>query len=83
MSAPGKRLNTDEPLTEHDVAERLAKSVERTLRILMDVRQSPGDLFLDVKTSRYLPGGLLEALAAELRAWGVEPHVPREDGAPS
>jgi hypothetical protein len=55
------------------VAERLARSVERTLRILMDVRQTPGDLLADVKTSRYLPGGLLEALAAELQAWGVEP----------
>lgn len=80
--AYGKRLSTADPLTEHDVAERLTHSAERTLRILMDVRQTEGDLFEDVKHSRYLLGGLLEALAAELQTWGVHPQVPREDGRP-
>lgn len=80
--AVGKRLSTAEPLTEHDVAERLSHAAERTLRILMDVRQTEGDLYEDVKHSRYLLGGLLEALAAELQTWGIEPQVPREDGSP-
>lgn len=71
--AAGKRLSTDEPLTEHDVAERLDRAALRLVRIMMDVRQTPG-LFEAVKGSRYLTCGLLEGLAAELQAWGVEPR---------
>ncbi len=82
MSAVGKRLSASEPLTEHDVAERLSRAADRLLRILMDVRQAEGDLFEDVKRSRYLPGGLLEGLAAELQAWGVEPRTLRDDVEP-
>jgi hypothetical protein len=70
MSA-GKRLGTNEPLTEHDVAERLDRAVIRTVRILMDARQV--GMMDQVKHSRYLTNSL-GILAAELRAWGVEPE---------
>ncbi len=65
---PGKRTGSDQPLTEHDVAERLDKAALRTLRILMEARQIPG-LQDAVKGSRYL-GNTTNALAAELEAWG-------------
>jgi hypothetical protein len=68
----GKRLSTSEPLTEHDVAERLDKAAFRVLRILMDVRQTPG-LLEGVKHSRYTTN-VLNLLAAELQEWGVEPR---------
>lgn len=64
-----KRLSTDDPLTPDDVAERLVKAAMRTLRVLLDVRQTDG-LFDDVKRSRYLRGSL-NLLADELREWGV------------
>jgi hypothetical protein len=71
--SPGKRLSTTEPLTEHDVAERLDKAALRVVRIMSDIRQQG---FMDlVKHSRYLTGAL-NILAAELKLWGVE---PRED----
>lgn len=72
MSA-GKRLDKDDPLTEHDIADRLARAAYRLLRIMQDVRQLPGDVMQDVQQSRYLPAGLLDDLAAELREWGAEP----------
>lgn len=74
----GKRTDAGDPLTEHDVAERLDRAAARLLRILMDVRQIPG-LAEDVKASRYLSAGLLEGLAAELETWGIEPSpIPDE-----
>lgn len=70
MSA-GKRLSTNEPLTEHDVAERLDRAAIRTVRILMDARQV--GVMEQVRHSRYLTNSL-GILAAELRVWGVEPE---------
>lgn len=66
----GKRLSKDEPLTEHDVAERLSRAALRVTNILMSVRQEPA-LMEEVKHSRYLLGGMLEALADELKEWGI------------
>lgn len=76
MSTVGKRLSTNEPLTEHDVAERISHAADRLLRILMDIRQQEGDLFKDVRTSRYLPGGELQMLHEELRLW-LDPSKER------
>jgi hypothetical protein len=65
----GKRLSTGDPLTEHDVAERLDKAILRVIRIMSDARQQG---YMDqVKNSRYLtntPG----MLAAELELWGAQ-----------
>lgn len=74
--ASGKRLSVAEPLTEHDVADRLDKTALRLLRILMDVRQTPG-LQEAVKHSRYLTN-IPDALAAELAAWGFQPIPLKE-----
>lgn len=69
MSA-GKRLRPSDPLTEHDVAERLDRAALRTARIMSDARQLG---YMDaVKHSRYLHGAL-GILAAELAMWGVTP----------
>lgn len=75
--ALGKRTSTDDPLTEHDVAERLDHAAVRTLRILMDVRQTEG-LYEAVRGSRYLTNSL-NALAAELVTWEIEPEDLREE----
>jgi len=64
-----KRANATEPLTPDDVAERLSHAAERTLRILMDVRQDE-DLMEQVKHSRYLTDGL-HVLAQELHKWNI------------
>jgi hypothetical protein len=70
--AAGKRLGTSDPLTEHDVAERLDKAALRTVRIMTDIRQHG---FVEpVKKSRYLTNAL-NILAAELQMWGVEPQA--------
>ena len=53
MTNPGKRLSTDDPLTEHDVAERLSAAMLRVYRILSDVVADP-TLHFHVKHSRYL-----------------------------
>lgn len=66
----GKRTSTEQPLTEHDVAERLGKSLLRTLRIMQEARSL--GLMPGVQSSRYYPTGLPEMLAEELREWGVE-----------
>jgi hypothetical protein len=63
----GKRLSTNEPLTPHDVAERLDKAALRTLRILTEVREDP-DLFGQVKHSRYHTN-VCRLLADELENW--------------
>jgi hypothetical protein len=68
---PGKRLRTSDPLTEHDVAERIDKAAVRTVRILMDIRQA--GMMEQVKHSRYLTNSL-NMLAAELNLWGAEPQ---------
>lgn len=70
MSA-GKRLSTDEPLTEHDIAERLDKAALRVWQIMLDARQIEG-LMEQVKHSRYCTNVLGE-LVEELRRWGVRP----------
>ena len=67
-----KRLSTSDPLTADDVAERLDKAAERVLHILMDTRQQEGDLYEQVRGSRYLKGAL-ELLAGELAVWEVTP----------
>jgi hypothetical protein len=68
--SPGKRLRASDPLTEHDVAERLDKAALRALRIMSDARQQG---YMDaVKHSRYLTN-VLGMLAAELGLWGVKP----------
>jgi hypothetical protein len=69
--APGKRLNTADPLTEHDVAARLDKAALRTVHILMEMRQL--GMMEPVKHSRYLTN-TLSMLAAELQLWDVEPQ---------
>jgi hypothetical protein len=75
--AVGKRRTTSDPLTEHDVAERLDRAATRTLRILYDIRQL-GQMDMDaVKHSRYLTNSLA-ALAAELQAWEITPQEMRE-----
>jgi hypothetical protein len=77
-SSPGKRSSTDEPLTEHDVAERLDRAVMRVVRIMMDVRENmPPDMVDLVKRSRYTTNALL-LLADELKAWGVRSTDERE-----
>lgn len=63
----GKRLRTDEPLTEHDVAERLSKSILRTMTILQQARDL--GLMEEVRRSRYMVGGGLELLAEEIAVW--------------
>lgn len=69
--AVGKRLSTEDPLTEHDVAARLDKAALRTYRILVEVREM--GLKDQVKSSRYLTN-IINALAAELQAWEIEPR---------
>lgn len=63
----GKRTSTADPLTEHDVAERLDHAALRTLRILLDVRQDP-ELWRAVRSSRYHTN-VLDLLATELAEW--------------
>jgi hypothetical protein len=67
---PGKRLSAGDPLTEHDVAERIDRAALRLLRIMGDIRQQGG--MEAVRHSRYLTN-VLGMLAAELTLWGVEP----------
>lgn len=68
----GKRYDTSEPLTEHDIAARLDKAVERVVRIMWDARQL--GLALQIHHSRYLTHDALGMLRAELDAWDVEPN---------
>lgn len=73
--AVDKRRSTDDPLTEHDVAERLDKAALRTYRIMTEAREM--GLMDAVRASRYF-SNIVSALAAELAEWGVEP-VPLKD----
>lgn len=73
----GKRLTTGEPLTEHDVAERMNKAALRLLRIMMDARQL--GLMVEVRGSRYMSANALGALRAEMDAWSIEPQ-PMPEG---
>jgi hypothetical protein len=66
--ASGKRLSTDEPLTEHDIAARIDKAALRLINILMDIRQQEGDLWHDVRRSRYM-SGVLGMLGEEIAIW--------------
>jgi hypothetical protein len=73
--AVGKRLATSEPLTEHDVAERVDKAVNRALVLLTEIRLIDGNndmgepMFDAVRRSRYLTNvGTL--LKEELERWG-------------
>lgn len=74
-----KRLSTDDPLTADDVAERLDKALVRVLRIMLDVRQTEGNLLADVRKSRYLTNSI-NAVAYELQTdeWNVQPIPLRE-----
>jgi hypothetical protein len=65
--AVGKRHSTDQPLTEHDVADRLSNAMLRALRILEDSRQL--GLMAEVKSSRYYHPELIHYLEKELEAW--------------
>jgi hypothetical protein len=69
--SPGKRLRTSDPLTEHDVAERIDRAALRLARILTDIRQQGG--MEAVQRSRYLTNAV-NILAAELEIWGIEPQ---------
>ena len=75
MSA-GKRLSLDEPLTEHDVAERLNRAALRVVRIMTDARQQ--GYMEPVKHSRYLTN-ILSMLMAELQLWDIEPQASWTD----
>lgn len=74
--SPGKRLRTSDPLTEHDVADRLDKAALRVVRIMTDARQQ--GYAEAVKHSRYLTN-VLGILAAELQLWGVQPQEGWEE----
>lgn len=63
----GKRLSTDRPLTEHDVAERLDRAALRVLNILTDARAA--GIQTAVGGSRYLAANALESLTEELDVW--------------
>jgi hypothetical protein len=71
LMASGKRLRASDPLTEHDVAERLDKAALRVLRIMSDARQQ--GYMEAVRHSRYLTN-VLGMLAAELVLWNAEPQ---------
>lgn len=73
--ALGKRTNGDQPLTEHDIAERLDHAAMRCLTILMLARDF--GMIEEVKSSRYLTNSL-NGLLAELQEWGVEPQALEE-----
>lgn len=65
----GKRLSTDEPLTEHDVAARLDAALMRVWRIAHDARVNQGPEFYEaVRNSRYLTNAITE-VERELAYW--------------
>jgi hypothetical protein len=68
VSTVSKRLSASDPLTEHDVAERIDRAAMRLLRMLGDVREADGDLFDDVRRSRY-HSNALDLLAEEIALW--------------
>jgi hypothetical protein len=71
--ATDKRHSTAEPLTEHDVAERLDRAALRVLRIMIDAENL--GIVTEVQHSRYLTNAL-SWLAGELGRWGIEPRIP-------
>lgn len=73
--AVGKRSSKDEPLTEHDVADRLDKAAFRVLRIMMDAREI--GVMDEVKRSRYFLN-TLDLLADEMAEWGFVPPAPSQ-----
>lgn len=67
--AVSKRRSTDEPLTEHDLAERLDHAALRVWRILYDIRENLGkDMVTEVKRSRYHTN-VLDGLRKEIDLW--------------
>lgn len=67
-----KRRDTDQPLNEHDVAERLTKAAVRLYRILVELREL--GMAEAVQHSRYYHEEMLAAVADELATgWQVEP----------
>lgn len=76
----GKRTGTDQPLTEHDVAERLDHAALRLLRIMQDVRLNHPELLGPVRGSRFLTNAV-NALAYELKhpEWNISPVPLREE----
>lgn len=71
ISTVGKRLSTKDPLTVHDVAERLDKAMLRTVSILLEARSL--GLMEGVLASRYHTN-VATMLAEELAMWGIEPE---------
>jgi len=63
--AVGKRSGTDQPLTEHDVAERFSNALLRVWRIASELQEDP-EMWEQVKHSRYLvvlPSQVTETLS--------------------
>lgn len=77
----GKRRDPSQPLTEHDVAERLDRAALRLLRIMWDVRVNHPELLGPVRSSRYFTNAAA-ALAYELGLdeWNIEPAPLRGVG---
>jgi hypothetical protein len=67
--AVGKRTSTDQPLTEHDVAERLDKAMLRVTQIMMEV--DGFGVRADVRSSSYSTN-IGDLLAAKLDEWGYD-----------
>lgn len=65
--ASGKRPSVDEPLTEHDVAERLDKACLRVWNILISVEQMGPEMVKAVRASRYLSNVPVETRDALVR----------------
>jgi hypothetical protein len=64
--AVGKRTSTDQPLTEHDVAERLDRAALRLLRLLIEIRNL--GIVEQVKGSRYHTNAL-DLVEKEIATW--------------
>jgi hypothetical protein len=75
---PAKR--PDGLLTPDHIAASLERAAYRTLRILMEARQTDG--LEEIHLSPQVGAGLLEALAWELQQRGIEPRALRPDGLP-
>lgn len=61
----------DKILTCDDVAKSVERAIVRCMRVLMDVRQTEGYLYEDVRGSRFVTNAG-DLLAAELAAWGFK-----------
>lgn len=77
----GKRASAGDPLTEHDIADRLDKAALRLLRIMYDLRVNHPELVAPVRTSRYWTNAV-SALAHELGLpeWDIDPKPLHDTG---